>query len=202
MSDSEPAPPKEEGKGKEPVKDSSAPEEEGVIRVSRSELYEKRARELSERFGLKLEPSEWHKQEGTALRKEKPIRMRVRRTCHKCNATFGVDKECPSCQHSRCTKCARYPPKRTEEEKAASRQRRLVREQENKENAPIAVDWREDQPTPVLRRPRKAGGEDLVHRKPRQRVRRNCHECNSLFTPGNKTCQCGHIRCTDCPRDP
>jgi hypothetical protein len=34
-------------------------------------------------------------------------------------------------------------------------------------------------------------------------VRRTCHECKTMFFTGNKTCdKCGHIRCTDCPRDP
>lgn len=43
----------------------------------------------------------------------------------------------------------------------------------------------------------------MVHKKPRQRVRRTCHECETLFLSGNKTCdKCGHVRCTDCPRDP
>jgi hypothetical protein len=43
----------------------------------------------------------------------------------------------------------------------------------------------------------------LVYKKPRQRVRRSCHECDTLFKSGSKKCdKCGHARCTDCPRDP
>lgn len=34
-------------------------------------------------------------------------------------------------------------------------------------------------------------------------MRRNCHCCGTLFYPPTKTCtECGHIRCTNCPRDP
>jgi len=43
----------------------------------------------------------------------KPIRMRVRYTCHCCQTSFGRDKECVGCQHRRCTRCDRYPPKKT-----------------------------------------------------------------------------------------
>lgn len=131
--------------------------------------------------------------------------MRVRRTCHKCSATFSSAKECPNCQHARCTKCTRYPPKRTEAEIIASRERRAAIIKANKENAPIIPDYSYvfDEKKIVLTRPSKTGGQDLVHKKPRQRVRRNCHECSTLFISGNKTCErCGHVRCTDCPRDP
>lgn len=53
-----------------------------------------------------------------------------------------------------------------------------------------------------MTKPSKTGGQELVYKKPRQRVRRTCHDCAQLFPPGSKICQCGHIRCTDCPRDP
>jgi len=55
----------------------------------------------------------------------------------------------------------------------------------------------------VLTRPSKTGGQELVRKKPLQRVRRTCHDCSTLFLPGNKICNiCGHVRCEDCPRDP
>jgi hypothetical protein len=127
--------------------------------------------------------------------------MRVHRTCAACSATFSSAKECPSCGS---TKYKRYPPKRTEAEKIASRERRAALIKANKENAPIIPDYNYDpRKEPVLTKPSKCGGQDLVHKKPRQRVRRTCHECQSLFTTGNKTCdKCSHVRCTDCPRDP
>ncbi|PKS09037.1 hypothetical protein jhhlp_003650 [Lomentospora prolificans] len=184
-------------------KTDAKPEPEGITKIPRSQLYEQRAKQLGERFGLQLYPGDWYSTEGDALRVEKPIRMRVRRNCHLCNATFGVAKECPNCQHVRCKQCSRYPPKRSEAEKQASRERRAAKAKELEENPPIAVDYRHDEKTPELRIPPKCGHQDLVYKKPRQRVRRNCHECGTLFSAGSKLCaSCGHIRCTDCPRDP
>lgn len=175
----------------------------GATKVPRMQLHEERARKLGERFGLEIKPSEWHSTEGDALRVEKPIRMRVHRICHECKTTFGTAKECPKCKHPRCKDCQRYPPKRTEAEKIASRERRAQILKERAENAPIIPDWDTTEKKIELRRPGKHGGPDLVLRKPRQRIRRTCHECQSLFASGNKSCtNCGHVRCTDCPRDP
>lgn len=180
----------------------SAPE---ATKVPRTQLHEDRVRKLGARFGLEIEPSEWHSTEGHALRVEKPIRMRIHRTCHECNATFGVTKECPKCRHMRCTKCIRYPPRRTEAEKAASREHRAALIKKYKDDAPLVPDYGylTSPKKVVLTRPSKTGSQDLVHKKPRQRVRRTCHECQALFRPGTKTCaNCSHIRCTECPRDP
>lgn len=178
----------------------------GISKLSKAELFEERAKKLGERFGLEIKPSEWHSvsPDDTVLRIDKPIRMRVRRTCHKCNAHFSVAKECPGCQHVRCTKCARNPPKRTEAELVASRERRAAKIKANKENAPIIPDYAYDgTQVYVLKRPSKTGRQDLVYKKPRQRVRRTCHECETPFGAGAKICEnCSHIRCTDCPRDP
>ena len=55
----------------------------------------------------------------------------------------------------------------------------------------------------LLTKPSKTGGQDLVRKPIKQRVRRNCHKCDHLFMPGDKTCPgCEHIRCKKCPRDP
>ncbi|KAK7432653.1 hypothetical protein QQZ08_000862 [Neonectria magnoliae] len=180
---------------------------EGVSKLTRNQLFEERAKKLGERYGLEIKLSELQSgsPDDTVLRVDKPIRMRVRRTCHKCSATFSAAKECPNCQHARCTQCTRYPPKRTEAEIIASRERRAAIIKANKENAPIIPDYSypfSDKKI-VLTRPSKTGGQDLVHKKPRQRVRRTCHDCQTLFVSGKKTCEkCGHVRCTDCPRDP
>ncbi|KAL6808031.1 hypothetical protein GGI42DRAFT_262163 [Trichoderma sp. SZMC 28013] len=177
----------------------------GVNKLSKLELFEERAKKLNERFGLEIQPMQWHNAipSDTVLRMDKPIRMRIRRTCHRCNATFGAAKECPNCNHNRCTKCTRYPPKLSEAEAIASRERRAAKIKANRENAPIQPDYGPEDKKFVLTRPSKTGGQDLVHKKPRQRVRRTCHECQTLFTAGTKTCErCSHVRCTDCPRDP
>lgn len=175
-----------------------------ATKVPRSQLFAERAKKLGEAYGLELKPSEWHTTEGTALRVEKPIRMRVHRKCHVCGASFGVSKECSQCKHQRCKQCPRVPPKRTEAQKEESRKKRAAILKERAENAPIIPDWNPDRVKIVeLKRPAKTGGQDLVYRKPRQRVRRTCCICQKLFTSGNKTCEgCQHTRCTDCPRDP
>jgi hypothetical protein len=179
---------------------------QGVSKMSRAEMLEDRAKKLSERFGLEINASEWRTVatvDDTVLRMDKPIRMRVRRTCHECSATFTTGNECPNCNHKRCTHCTRYPPKRTEQELIASRERRAAIIKANKENAPIVADYGWDEKEIILKRPSKTGGQDLVYKKPRQRVRRTCHECETLFKTGSKRCEaCGHARCTDCPRDP
>ncbi|KAL7933715.1 hypothetical protein V8C35DRAFT_303679 [Trichoderma chlorosporum] len=177
----------------------------GVSKLSKLELFEERAKKLNERFGLEIQPMQWRNAlpGDTVLRTDKPIRMRIRRTCHRCNATFGAAKECPNCNHGRCTKCTRYPPKLSEAEAIASRERRAAKIKANRENAPILPDYGVEDKKFVLTRPSKTGGQDLVHKKPRQRVRRTCHECKTLFIAGHKTCErCSHVRCTDCPRDP
>jgi hypothetical protein len=46
-------------------------------------------------------------------RVSKPIRMRVRYTCHRCKTSFGHSRECNSCRHRRCARCDRYPARRT-----------------------------------------------------------------------------------------
>ncbi|KAI0165518.1 hypothetical protein GGR57DRAFT_123952 [Xylariaceae sp. FL1272] len=62
-------------------------------------------------------------------------------------------------------------------------------------------------PPIVLKKPSKTGSQDLIHKgRPRMRVRRYCHVCESLISTHGKqarTCeQCGHKRCADCPRSP
>lgn len=176
---------------------------EGALKVARAELAQERAKKLGERFGLEIKPDEWFPTEGHTLRVEKPIRMRIHRICHRCNTPFGAAKECPGCQHVRCGKCIRNPPKRTEEEKAASREKRAAQLKALDENPPLVADYNFTGKVPVLTIKSKTGGQDLVLKKPRQRVRRTCHECGTLFVAGNKTCaNCQHVRCTDCPRDP
>jgi hypothetical protein len=174
----------------------------GATKVPRSQIFAERAKKLGEMYGLELKPSEWHSTEGHALRVEKPIKMRVHRKCHLCSTSFGLGKECSNCKHQRCKECPRVPPKRTEAEKEESRKKRAAILKERAEQAPIIPDW---DPTPkkiILTRPAKTGGQDLYYRKPRQRIRRTCCECERLFT-GTKTCEgCEHNRCTDCPRDP
>lgn len=181
----------------------------GSVKILRSQIHEERARRLGERFGVSIQPSAVYPAEEYALRIDKPIRMRVRRQCHMCQSGFGAAKECPGCKHTFCEQCSRHPPYRNEEELAASRVRRAAIIKEQREKAPIVPDYDilpgdiKKRPVVVLTKPSKTGGQELVHKKPRQRVRRHCHECKTLFTGGSRECaHCTHVRCTDCPRDP
>lgn len=131
--------------------------------------------------------------------------MRIHRTCHKCNTTYGANKICANCKHPRCTKCPRYPLKKEKgrtvlaglgpvpvmEERGVRGAEREGKETEKKEKL-------------VMTMPSKTkGGQPLVRKKPMQRVRRNCHECGCLYAAGSKICaRCEHMRCADCPRDP
>jgi len=181
-------------------KTDSGPEPE---KIPRAQIFAERAKKLGELYGVELKPSDWHSSEGHVLRVEKPIKMRVHRKCHVCNTSFGAGKECPSCKHPRCKQCPRVPPKRTEAEREESRKKRAAILKERAENPPIIPDWDTSDKKIVLKKPSKTGGQDLIHRKPRQRVRRNCCQCEKQFGAHVKTCEgCSHIRCTDCPRDP
>lgn len=170
-------------------------------KVLRSQIHADRAKKLGERFAVTIEPYEFAP--GTdkeTTRIEKPIRMRIHRSCHRCNATFGGNKVCAQCQHTRCSKCPRYPPKKDKKDKG----KETVAATESKADV-IEVDtyWGLKEELKLTKPSSKANGQPLVRKNPMQRVRRNCHECKALFTAGNKTCpQCGHIRCTDCPRIP
>ncbi|KAH0600454.1 hypothetical protein MHUMG1_01450 [Metarhizium humberi] len=173
--------------------------------VPKLKILEERAKKMGEKFGLVIESSDLlsHSPKETVLRVDKPIRMRVRRNCHRCNTTFTTGNECTMCQHVRCEKCPRHPPKEGEAGYLAHLAQLEAELKANKENPPIVPDYFWGDERIELKRPSKTGGQDLVHRKPRQRVRRTCHECQTLFATGSRKCEnCNHVRCTDCPRDP
>ncbi|EFR00234.1 hypothetical protein MGYG_03237 [Nannizzia gypsea CBS 118893] len=162
-------------------------------------MQEERARALFAKYGLTLEPGEWITGPATGLaaanninnqveRIEKPIRMRVRRNCHRCLATFGADKVCVKCEHTRCKKCFRYPPSKSETTSSSEPKRERV--QKKIVNIMLTI-------------PSRTGGQDLVRKPVRQRVRRTCHVCSTLFEGSATEClNCHHLRCKKCPRDP
>lgn len=153
-------------------------------------IQEERARALFAKYGLTLEPGEWTSPiKPDAERVEKKIRMRVHRTCHRCQTTFGPDKICSNCKHSRCKKCPRFPTKR---EKG----------QEGKEIATAAIgDTALNLKSLTISS--RATGKQVTYKPVTQRVRRTCHMCSTLF-PGktNQCANCGHNSCRQCPRDP
>lgn len=177
---------------------ASTPARPQPTKVKCSQIDADRARKLGERFKLPIDVSEWTaaRVEKEAYRIEKPIRMRIHRTCHQCNTTFGGNKICTSCQHNRCSQCPRYPPKKDKTKGKRKEIEEIV--------GGIEVDdyygLREQI---VLTIPSRTGGQGLVRKTPKQRVRRTCHQCSTMFTAGNKICaSCNHVRCVDCPRDP
>ncbi|KAF5872792.1 uncharacterized protein Bfra_006155 [Botrytis fragariae] len=167
-------------------------------KVSRAEINAERARKLAERFQLQIEPHEWQSLTGEkdVWRIEKPIRMRIHRTCHKCDTTYGANKICTNCEHPRCTKCPRFPLKKKEKGKTAVASTGPTKVEVDRE-------WKKAEKLIMTLPSHKVGGQPLVRKKPTQRVKRTCHECSTLFTAGNKICTtCAHTRCADCPRNP
>lgn len=160
--------------------------------LNRSALQQERARALFAKYGLTLESHEWitsTPQPISVQRVEKPIRMRVHRSCHHCGTTYGADKVCTNCEHKRCKKCPRYPKKKTPAEKQAEADAAAAQVKPKKKK--------------LLTLKSKTGGE-LVYQHTRQRVRRTCHKCHNMFIPATATIceQCRHVRCTKCPREP
>ncbi|KAK9773546.1 hypothetical protein AB5N19_11021 [Seiridium cardinale] len=139
------------------------PQYEWATRIPRSQVHEERAQRLSANYGVGIEPSEWHSADGDVFRVEKPVRVRLHRDCHRCQTSFGANNKCPGCDHHYCSKCGRNPPKRTESQKQASRQKREQTAQKQQEFAPIIPDYGLSEPI-VVTRPSKTGGQPLVHK--------------------------------------
>ncbi|KAL6710171.1 hypothetical protein ACN47E_009962 [Coniothyrium glycines] len=159
--------------------------------VDRRAMQQERARALFAKYGLTLEAHEWAAAPApapTVQRVEKAIRMRVHRNCHRCGTVFGAGKLCLQCEHKRCNKCPRYPKKKTPEDKLKLKLMDAADKPKRKKVLTILT----------------RAGDELAYSPPRQRIRRYCHKCETLFVPASSTiCEsCRHIRCTKCPRDP
>ncbi|KAL9022817.1 MAG: hypothetical protein Q9185_000081 [Variospora sp. 1 TL-2023] len=167
-----------------------------------STIQEEKARALFEKYGLTLEPGEWTKPiKPDAERVEKKIRMRVHRICHHCQATFGPDKVCSNCKHSRCKRCPRLPIKRTKEQKAKA----IAAAGGGIATTGTAAAAIGDTTLSLksLTISSRATGKQVTYKPVTQRVRRTCHLCSMLFEGKAVECaKCGHNRCPQCPRDP
>ncbi|PLB47206.1 hypothetical protein P170DRAFT_361913 [Aspergillus steynii IBT 23096] len=160
-------------------------------------IQEERTRALFAKYGLSLAHDDCRPVDTSVQRVAKPIRMRVRRSCHRCQTPFGPARVCSSCQHTRCKSCPRHPaPKPAEDTETALRN---ILAQKGKGKHP-----HHRNPTEyVLKIPSRTGGQDLVRKPVVQRVRRTCHRCEKVFMAGSKQCEgCEHVRCKKCPRDP
>ncbi|KAF8242909.1 hypothetical protein K440DRAFT_563672 [Wilcoxina mikolae CBS 423.85] len=152
-----------------------------------------RAQALFKRHGLDVKPSDLPlSNTPQAERVQKDIRMRVHRTCHKCDTSYGPDKTCQQCGHKRCKRCPRHPLKKSKDK---------GKEKLTAKGAPGYKKRRGDYMYGITI-PGKRGGQDLVHKEVRQRVHRKCHRCEADFA-GEKLCRnCKHQRCKKCPRLP
>lgn len=184
-----------------------------------SARQEEKARILFAKYGMTLGPDEWTRSvTSDAERIEKKVRMRIKRTCHRCQTTYGADKVCNNCQHRRCKKCPRYPTKRVKE----------VQQKDDKpqDKATAAAKKQKQEILSIMSRrtgqdmqfgpkiDKLAGGysgdpEETFpkalrqRKKVRIRIRWKCHHCQEIFLAPEKICaKCGHERCGECPRDP
>lgn len=142
--------------------------------------------DLSKEFTTKDE------KHSSRVRTAKPIRVRVRWSCHRCQGQVDKNKVCIVCQHARCDKCVRDPPLRRNTEDTTP----------PPADADLMTDVYWNPVTNVMQRPSRTGGQDLVHRPPKQMVRRTCHLCQANFERSKRCVRCGHPRCSECPRDP
>ncbi|CAI7664556.1 unnamed protein product [Penicillium bialowiezense] len=180
-------------------------EPEPVIMTDYSTIHRAKTSALFAKYGLTLDPGAWDTPADPQLKRvTKPIRMRVRRACHRCETTFGAEKVCINCSHTRCTKCPRFPPTHAEGEphihKPSLHELSATHPRELAVTPNLKYTGNAIHPLTKLSR---TGGQDLIQRPVRQRVHRTCHVCTAQFTPGSKQCEiCNHVRCKKCPRDP
>jgi hypothetical protein len=103
------------------------------------------------------------------------------RTCHECQAHIesANRSECQQCRHQICSACPQDLGRRIQWSQAG-----MGGFTDSREEAKMV---------PTVQR---------VYRKPRQRIRWNCHECNTMFVDRTRCRACGHERCKMCPRTP
>ncbi|KIN00221.1 hypothetical protein OIDMADRAFT_54820 [Oidiodendron maius Zn] len=90
------------------------PEEPPVKTIVRSRAQMERLRKVTERYNLPI-PNEYatfYGPEKEPHRVHRPTRMRIHRTCHRCNAMFRGARICPQCQHQACALCQATPQPR------------------------------------------------------------------------------------------
>ena len=126
------------------------------------------------KYNMTLDEGDWKPTFKTDIaRVEKKVRMRVHRTCHRCQTQFGADRVCNNCNHNRCKKCPRFPAPKKESAIRAKDGSAAVTSETGYVKKPIT-----------------------------QRTRRVCHECQTPFRSKTSKCEgCQHERCGLCQRD-
>ena len=131
------------------------------------------------KYNMTLEAGEWTSPfKSDVLMVEKKVRVRVHRTCHRCQSQYGVDRVCQNCSHTRCKKCPRYPaPKKDAKGKGAA--------------------------AGAVGTSTAAKGDGDGKRLATQRAGVACHKCQTTFGANSFQCEkCKHVRCPQCPPDP
>lgn len=160
---------------------------------------EQKLRTLFSKYGLTLEPGDWKPTtEAGPERIERKVRMRVHRLCHRCQASFGSEEICNSCQHARCKKCPRFPAKKPSgPHTVPTAPYEFALLVDDPSQLPAATD------PSYLKFTSRVTGKELTRKAPVHRVRRVCHKCDTLFVGNAVECaECTHLRCAQCPRDP
>lgn len=174
----------------------AATEEPTVKVAANTEVIADRARRMVARFNVPFSPELFttYGPNREVSRVYRPIRMRVHRSCHRCNTMFGGNRVCAVCEHPICTLCHTFPKKKTREETELERR---------------SMDMEAHEDYSIMRkqvtyaREAHVGRQQLVRKKVKQRVRRTCHSCQTLFAGKSRICaNCQHACCEDCPRSP
>lgn len=185
-----------------------------AIKFIRNSLQQERARQLFEKYGLTFEPDDLaptstvasSNRSNDVQRVEKQIRMRIRYNCHRCQTTFGATPICSSCEHHRCRRCPRYPPKRA---RPRNSETGSTREDGSRGGESIEVDReakrqkRRSASPPVISLPKVSRSDSDPLPTLMRRAPRICHKCQTMFRPvGSQVCgSCGHLRCVKCSRE-
>lgn len=107
-----------------------------------------------------------------------PTTKSTRRTCHECNTPMlpSGRHDCPNCGHASCDLCAPSTDLQLQD--------------------PGPSNQTLEEEAPMMRAVKR------VYRKPRQRVRYRCENCNTSFVESDRCVECGHERCNACHREP
>ncbi|OAA81080.1 hypothetical protein LEL_00625 [Akanthomyces lecanii RCEF 1005] len=188
----------------EPSGSSNRGAEDHIFTVSKLEIAEQRGRAISTRLGMDIETWEMRTTQAgeTVLRQDKPLSLRVRWYCHRCDGDINPRGTCSNCSHTRCKICIRLHRDQDIDDDVVGRPNR--RHYPNGDEGYIVPDSDLADAGLHLQRRGNPGSADLVLRRPRLRVRRTCHVCQADFAQVSQTVcdKCEHVRCTDCPRDP
>lgn len=136
----------------------------------------------------------------TVLRVEKPIRMRIRYTCHVCEHLLGVERKCMKCKHKRCEECPRHPSRRSQTKDTGMQPFKAKKEG-------VTLRKREYDDVERITRSRSKGKSQAATDGPNtmpvmQLLQYSCHKCTTTFEQRGRLCSsCGHLRCSRCSRN-